>query len=419
MKTALLCLPTLRPYQRRLLSDPARDVMCVSATQVGKTFAMACWLLARVWEYRGPHVWWWLAPTYNQVLQGVRLMSAISKSAGVADPRSPTMTPYPVLKLVNGKVVEFRSWEREQNLAGTTIAGGVVDEAGLLSPQAHGIISTRRSETLGPLRYIGNPGLVAGPFRKLCSMGERDDTGTYSFHKWTWQDKHAALLDSNPEAAALYANFIGKEKETLPEFEFRRLYEAVWTEDEAAVFRGAADCVVPGEPLEAGADSFVIGVDVAQSVDYLVAVSMGKNTRRLDLRYRARGIGYPQAAIHLHDLSKRLKAPLVVEDNGPGVALIQELVRLQANVMPFTTTAQSKQELILTLAADVQEKRIKIGDQSPMPYEFGVFRYERTPSGLYRYTAPAGEHDDCVMAAALARYGVGRAISLDDYGWIG
>lgn len=416
---ASLYLPPLRPYQRSLLSDPARDVLCVSATQVGKTFGMASWLLARMWEYRGPHVWWWLAPTYNQVVQGVRLMQSISDSAGVS--KSVTMTPYPVLKLINGATCEFRSWEREQNLAGTTIAGGVVDEAGLLSPQAQAMISTRRSATLGPLRYIGNPGIVAGPFRRLCSLGEQartnpDLAGTYSFHTWTWEDKYRAL---EGQAAAEYRSFIDEERRSLPEFEFRRLYMAEWTEDEAAVFRNVGECIAGSDKLQPGSDSFVLGVDVAQSVDYLAAVSMGRDSRRLDLRYRVRGVGYPQAAQELKQIADSLNATMVVEDNGPGVALIQELHRLEANVIRFTTTNQSKQELILNLAADLQQKRIAIGDHSPMPYEFSIYRYERTPSGTYRYSAPAGEHDDTVMAAALARYGVGRAVNLQEYGWIG
>jgi hypothetical protein len=167
-------------------------------------------------------------------------------------------------------------------------------------------------------------------------------------------------------------------------------------------------------------DRFVIGVDVAQSVDYLAAVSYGINTRRLELRYRARGIPYAQAAITLKQLSTELDAPLVVEENGPGIALIQELARLDVPVHPFVTTAQSKQELILNLAADIQggPSRCVVADHSPLPHEFAMYRYTRGPTGLYRYSAPDGEHDDTVMAAALARWGMSRSVDLKDYGWL-
>jgi hypothetical protein len=372
------------------------------------------------------HPWWWIAPTFSQIAQGFKLALAFASSAGMV--QESTISPFPIIKLVNGATIEFRSWEREQNLAGTTIGGGVVDEAGLLTNEAQGIISTRRSATLGPLRYIGNPGVVAGPFRRLCALGEQAKTpgnewaGTFSLHRWTWVDKHQALLATDPPKAAAYFAFVEQERRSIPDFEFRRLYEAEWTEDEAAVFRGLDACIdrTSSALLSPGTDRFVIGVDVAQSVDYLAAVSYGINSRRLELRYRARGIPYAQAALALKQISAELDAPLVVEENGPGIALIQELARLDVPVHPFVTTAQSKQELILNLAADIQAgpSRCVVADHSPLPHELAMYRYTRGPTGLYRYSAPDGEHDDTVMAAALARWGMSRSVDLKDYGWL-
>lgn len=339
---------------------------------------------------------------------GFRYIRNLAASAGILACQ-PVMTPHPVVRLINGSFIEFRSWEREQNLMGTPIAGGVIDEAGLLTPTGHSAISSRRSSTLGPLHYIGNPGLVAGPFRRLCAIAEQ----TGSLHRWTWQDKHAALMLEDPGAAKGYADFIEQERRSLPEFEFRRLYEAEWTEDEAAVFRGLDACLDRSRAslLGPGADAFSVGVDVAQMSDYLAVASYAKAARRLELRYRVRGIGYPQAAVEVDRITRELNATAVVEENGPGIALIQELQRLGTKIVPFTTTSQSKQELILGLAADIQQARVQIADHAPMPYEFATYRYERGPSGLYRYSAPPGEHDDTVMAAALARWGATRTLT--------
>lgn len=404
--------------------DRARDVLCVSATQVGKTYLLAAWLLARALAHPSRvHPYWWLAPTYNQIVQGFRLVSGMAHSADVLE-SPPVMTPYPVLRFISGGMIEFRSWEREQNLMGTTIAGGVVDEAGLLTPEAQAAISTRRSSTLGPLRYIGNPGVMAGPFRKLCSLGEQARipgnkwAGVYGLHRWTWQDKRDALALESVGMSREYAAFIEQERESLPDFEFRRLYDAEWTEDEAAVFRNVHECVDGTHTMAPGSDSFVLGVDVGQVVDYMAVVSMAKQTRRIDLRDRFRGVSFPQAAERVKAISERLNAPVVLEVNNQGVALQTEFDRIGVRYIPFTTTNQSKQEIILSLAADVQSKRVSIGDHAPMPYEFATFRYERTPSGLYRYGAPVGEHDDTVMAAALARWGIGRAVDLSDWGWV-
>jgi hypothetical protein len=387
-----------------LLNDKARDVLTVSATQVGKTFALSCWLIREMWTYRGPNPFWWCAPVYPQVEAGYRLVLHMATSAGVV--KSKTVSPFPRINLVNGTTVEFRSWEREQNLMGTSIAGGVIDEAGLLSQEAQAAISTRRSSTLGPLRYIGNPGVMAGPFRRLCSLAEAPDhdPAIFSMHKWTWQDKAAALPTQD---RIEYEAFIGQERLSLPEYEFRRLYDAEWTEDEAAVFRGVDKVILHGDNrlLQPHEDEFVLGVDVAQVSDYMAVVSFGLRTHRIELRDRYRGIGYPQAAVRLKEIQDQLNgAMLTVEANGPGVALIQELERVGASYCPFTTTNQSKQEIVMAMAGDISQGRVSIADIEPMPYELASFRYERLPSGLYRYQAPGGEHDDTVMAACLARW---------------
>lgn len=411
MQKATLYLPHLWPYQRNLVADQARDACCVSAAQVGKSFALAAWLLGAAWtDPVRSHPWWWTAPTYGQAVVGFRLVLRLSQSAGIIRGRPITAAPQRIA-LVNGGMIEFRSWEREQNLHGTTIAGGVVDEAGLLTPEAQAAISARRSATLGPLRYIGNPGLVAGPFRKLCSLAERateegsDLAGVYSLHKWTWKDKYLALAETNLDAARAYETFINQERLSLPEFEFRRLYEAEWTEDEAAVFRGVHEAT-SGEMASEPDGEYQGGVDVAQSQDYLVVALVSKKRNRAEYMERWRGVSYPQSAIRMKEMQGKWGAPFVVEENGPGIALIQELDRLGVRYVPFTTSSQSKQEIILSLAADIQNQRLSLAPMPPLQYELAMYRYSRTPSGLYSYSAPPGEHDDTVMALALARWGM-------------
>lgn len=411
-----LVLPRLRPYQRALVNDRRRDVVCVAATQIGKTFAVASWLLAAAWRQPQPHVWWWTAPTYQQADIGRRLLLRLAQSAGILD--MAVTTPTPRLGLINGASIEFRSWEREQNLHGATIAGGVIDEAGLLTPEAQAAISARRSHTAGPLRYIGNPGVVSGPFRRLAGLAESDSTGVYGWHRWTWRDKYAALLSERPAAAAEFAAFVESERRSIPDYEFRRLYEAVWTEDEAAVFRGVAECVVQRDALlSGGADEFALGVDVGQSSDYYVAVSYARNAQLLELRDRARGIGYPQIAERVASIARALHAVVALEINGPGVAVAQRMDEIGASYVPVTTTSASKQEMILRLASDIQERRVNVADHPPLPHELAIYQYRRMPTGVYQYSAPAGEHDDAVMAAALARWAAPR-FDLSQSGWL-
>lgn len=372
---------------------------------------MGCWIGMQAYQKPSIYPYWWVAPTLKQASIGMEIMRQIW---GPVIRSGPLKTPPYPLTLASGGRVEFRTWDDPANLMGTTIAGAVVDEAGLLIPAAQAAISTRRSATLGPIRYIGNPGVATGPFRKLCGMAEaamadptHQDHGVYSMHKWTWEDKRDALP---PDQAQEYERFIEQEKRSLPGFEFRRLYEAEWTSDEAAVFTNVHE-VTHGEATEVPEDGhrYVIGLDVGQSVDYLVAVVLDVDAYRACHMLRFRGVGYPDAAQRLKGLQERFNAPVTIEINGPGIAVAQEFERIGVSYQPFQTTNQSKQEIVLNLAADFQNKRLELAELPPLQYELEVYRYNRMPSGVYRYEAPAGEHDDCVMALAFAAWARQRA----------
>lgn len=407
-----------------MLIDRERDVLVVSATQVGKTFAVACWIVAEAWadpDTRFASVWY--APTYKQAGPGMRLIELLfgPTGAGIIEAGPLKTAPYQIT-LLNGAKIEFRTWDDPQNLMGDTIARGVIDEAGLLTPRAQGAISSRRSSTLGPLRYIGNPGLVTGPFRRLAARAEAGEPGL-SFHRWTWEDKLNEPSLSKYEREQ-YRIFIEQERLSLAEFEFRRLYEAHWTEDEAAVFVNVEACT-DGNPIEIpshgvlNSDRYVIGLDVGQRVDYLAAVLLGIEKYRAEFMLRFRGIGYPEAALKIKELQDRTEAPVIVEINGPGIAIAQEFDRIGVNYLPFTTTAQTKQTIIMNLAAALAGKRISLANLAPLQYELSAYRYQRMPSGIYRYGAPSGEHDDTVMALALASYArQTSAVDLSAVGWI-
>lgn len=398
-------LPPLRNYQIDLVRDDSPEVACVSSTQVGKTFTYACKILAQMWEHRSHLSWWWCAPSYKQSRAAQREMYRIASSARILarGPKPPfEQNPPPALVLVNGSTCEYRTWDDPSHLMGDPIAGAVIDEGGLLTDEAYAAISTRRSATLGPLWWIGNPGVKTGIFRKVCAKAEEEGR----LHRWSWQTLYSWYEKADPEFAQRYRAFIESERRDMPDFEFRRLYEAEWTEDEAAVFRNVQECTSGVPSDHANGDTYVIGLDVAQQQDYLVAMVLSVRGYRAVTMDRMRGVSYPLAAERVKELQTRFgNAPVIVEINGPGVAVAQEFDRIGVSYVPFTTTAQSKQQLILPLAADFQEKRISLAEMPPLQHELSVFRYERSSSGVtYRYEAPSGEHDDTVMALALAAW---------------
>ncbi|HQE18936.1 MAG TPA: hypothetical protein PK607_10550, partial [Aggregatilineales bacterium] len=78
---------------------------------------------------------------------------------------------------------------------------------------------------------------------------------------------------------------------------------------------------------------------------------------------------------------------------------------LQAEGLPvrgFTTTNESKQQLMVALQLAFERGDIRIPDDPVLIAELEAFEATRLPSGRWRYEAPAGMHDDMVISLALA-----------------
>ena len=77
-------------------------------------------------------------------------------------------------------------------------------------------------------------------------------------------------------------------------------------------------------------------------------------------------------------------------------------VMLQWTIRPFTTTQATKHTLIEKLSLAFEQGELRIPADPVLLGELQAYRAERLPSGLLRYSAPEGGHDDTVMALALA-----------------
>jgi len=449
----VLRLPLLLPHQEKFFLDPARDVCCYSSTQVGKTFVCACWLVAQAWT-RPNCLVSWFAPVEKQLRQGFETCKSIAHAAGIIQGSPRESEGSRELAITNGAVIEFHSWHNPEHLAGPTIHAFVADEAGLLTKQAHSTISTRRSRTLGPGRYIGNPGILGGQFKRLCAAGEKEDRvrTRISTHSWSWEDLYEAyLFTGEEEQAAEYKEFIESEKEVLPEMEFRRMYGGEWIAGESTVFTNVDECTY-GPPSRSVLDlppwnvssvdvtldllrtdpfpqdlpqdllprygRFIIGVDVGQTNDYFSATVVddapAPNSEHPTQLFRAvhlmrfRGVPSPQQEEHCVALERLFpKAVFIVENNGPGIQLIPRLQMRGLRVVAFTTSSQSKNDIVTGLAAGLQTGEFTMAEMPPLPDELKAFQYSQSDQmlGVYKYGAPEDEHDDTTISTAIAYWG--------------
>jgi len=199
---------------------------------------------------------------------------------------------------------------------------------------------------------------------------------------------------------------IADEREDYPDSWFRQEYGAEFVETGGAVFRDVRSRIaaVPAEPTR----PVVAGVDLAKVVDFTVFVAFD-GARRMVGFERMHGIPYPQQSVRLcHFLGKHNVKTVAVESNGPGEAFMDILksdlydTGIQCQVEGVATTAQSKEQMIQRLAMGIQKAQVTVLNEPVLLEELEAYEITKTPAGNERYGAPEGEHDDTVMACALA-----------------
>jgi hypothetical protein len=187
---------------------------------------------------------------------------------------------------------------------------------------------------------------------------------------------------------------------------WRQEYEADILSDAGAVFRNLETaCVL--KPAAPYTGAFAMGIDWGRSNDYTAIVLLDMKTRRQVLLDRFNEIGWTLQRGRLKALADAWRPQVIIaESNSIGAPNIEALQREGLPVQPFETTAASKPALIEGLALALEQGTLALLDDPVQKAELSAYELTRLPSGRYAYGAPAGLHDDTVIALALALHGL-------------
>ncbi|MBV9296550.1 MAG: hypothetical protein JO145_13355, partial [Acidobacteriaceae bacterium] len=148
---------------------------------------------------------------------------------------------------------------------------------------------------------------------------------------------------------------------------------------------------------------YVIGCDWGRSHDYTVFVVLDATTRAMVALDRFNQIDYSLQCGRLRSLAEVFRPKrILAEQNSIGQVVIEQLMRDGLRIEPFTTTNASKAQAIEALALAFERGDIRILDNRVLINELVAYQAERLSSGLLRYSSPSGQHDDCVVALAIA-----------------
>ncbi len=310
------------------------------------------------------------------------------------------------IELITGGVIEC--WSLDDPDAGRSrkYADAVVDEAAKVRK-----LEQAWNEAIRPTLadYRGGAWFLSTPkgldyFHNLYERGQDPEE-----QEWmSWRMPTA----TNP---FIHPDEIEAARRGMPERAFHQEFLAEFLEDGGIVFRRVKDAATATPQEKAVTDhEYVIGVDWGKLYDFTVITVIDSTTRELVTMDRFNQIDYAFQTARLQAVWERFgRPPVVPEANSMGEPVIEQLQRLGMTVLPFQTTNASKAEAIEGLALAFERAELKILPDPVLTGELLSYQAERLPSGLLRYGAPEGLHDDCVMSLALAWYGARRPMRVE------
>ncbi|MBV6425321.1 MAG: hypothetical protein NAOJABEB_03138 [Steroidobacteraceae bacterium] len=399
-------LPYPHPGQQEVRRNAKRFNWLSAGRRWRKTTLCMAIAVEAAIEKKGTYIWG--APTFDQVRIGFdETKRAVGNYAAFNISRM-------VAEFPNGGRIIYRSLDNPDNARGYTADGVVMDESAYVKQEAwYEVLRPMLIDTDGWAWLVGTP----------------------KGRNWYWTEHARALdrADSNAwQVPTLGVEIVGSRLErkphplenpdvpfvevehlfrTMPERTFQQEILAQFIESSGQVFRRVMEAATA--PPDAGPQAgheYIIGVDWARDNDWTVLTVLDTTERAVVSIDRFNQIDYVVQLGRLSGAVERWR-PLVViaESNSMGQPLIDMLRRTDIPVRPFNTTNASKTAAIDALALAFEQGALRIPPDPVLISELQAYEMERLPSGLMRYSAPEGMHDDCVMSLALAWSAVGTA----------
>jgi len=408
-----LRLPTPHPAQATMIAESARFNVAACGRQIGKT-TLGIERIARASSSGQPCAWF--APTYkflDEVWRTLRtLLEPVTASKNEQQHH---------LDLRGGGSIDCWSLEDPDAGRGRRYKLLVVDEAAMVRE-----LETVWQASLRPTLSVleGGVWFLSTPkglnyFHHLYQLGQ--DPLESEWRSWQMPSSRSPFIKPEELEAA---------RRSLPERVYAQEYLAIFLEIAGAgVFRGVHDVArLEPQPPQRG-HAYVFGVDVARTDDFTVISVLDATTAEQVALDRFADVDFETQLERLHRWANLYRPrAIVVEANSFGMPLVERLQtgyqtllewRPALPIVPFTTTNATKQVIVQHLALLIEDGRLTLLDEPVQTAELVAYEIERLPSGLLRYGAPVGQHDDTVMALALAAWGGTRdsASTTSSYAW--
>lgn len=359
--------------------------MVAAGRRWGKT--VMCGSVAVAYAAHGASVAW-IAPTYKNSRPLWRFAERVCAGAARIH-RAERLITFP-----NGGALAVYSADSPDSIRSEAFHLVVIDEAARVEEEAW---TDAIQPTLAD--YNGKAILISTPRGRNWFYREymkADGKNIAAFHA-------PSCNNPNPNIKAAYE----KARNCVSARTFAEEWDAQFVDD-GALFANIYDLAAAEPQSHAVAGHvYVIGVDWARASggDFTVYAVVDATESACVRVERYSGLDFATQRDKLADLCRRFNnAHIIAEYNSIGGPQVEALQSSGLPVSAFTTTAAAKHQIISALELAFDKRDIRIVNDQALVRELSVFE-RKDRAGLPAYKAPSGEHDDCVIALALAWWG--------------
>ncbi len=384
-------LPVLRTDQYAIAMHPAKVKIITCGRRWGKT-VLGGTLVLNTLRQHGRVAW--ITPTFKNSRPLWRW--CVNAAAGEIQSGKVRLSKADrTLETRRGGFLGLYSADNIDSIRGEAFHLVVEDEAARIDEDA-------RTDAIMPTLadYDGDEIVITSPKGKNWVYKEflkGQEDGEYVM---SWQ----APTSDNPSKNIRRA--FERARTTVPERTFRQEWLAEFVEG-GEVFRhiDRATTATEQEAAQPG-HQYVFGIDFGRIEDFTVVTVMDVTDQAVVYVDRYNAIDWTMQVDRIVALYEKFQPTvLVAERNSMGDPIINTLYEKSLPVQPFVTTNATKQTIIDGLALAFERSQIRIIKHPILINELQSYTVEQLPSGLVKYGAPFGLHDDCVMSCALAFYG--------------
>lgn len=386
-------------YQREIHDDSTRFKVIVRGRRGGKTEEEIQGIVKDGYILPGRH--WLVGPNYRQIksIAWTRLKAVLSVDDDWIFNEQELYTHNPSILDDNGTPtrIELKGADKEDSLVGVALKTLRIDEAALVKNHVWSqVLRPMLADFQAPAYFYSTP-RGKNWFYDLYMRGVNGDNGWKSWKQPTSINKYIKEEE------------IEESKKDMTEMMFTQEIMAEFLSEETGVFKKIRQCIVGSYKPSVLGRFYVMGCDLARTVDFTVLTVIDAVTREVVAWERFQDLAWSVQKLKIQELAAKYNNSLCVLDStGVGDPIVEDLQHAGLSLWykddkpGFKFTNDSKNQLINNLAIAIEQRRITFPNEPILINELQAFEYSITDGGRIKYGAPDGKHDDCVISLALA-----------------